>query len=225
MTKQEIFNVLDQLPDNKDISLLVSDGCDNWDAVEMFVYNFDGEDTAELVFELHESYRVVLNQEIEEKALSDAIDELVRSQEYTDDISETMSDYIGPDQAADVELFIGACRKANKMFSALHIYSVINGGHFPYVDGVNVVGLSLNVIEMEIRHRYKKWDMKEEKILDCKFYPMTQEEAFIKYFKEYDTRLKFCNDDKHSIVDDDLREQYKAWLTKDNYIRYGGDMN
>ncbi len=224
MTKQEILSIVNELPDDKDISLLVYDGQDNWDASSLFVDNFDGYDTADLVFELDKAYMVTSYVDTDADDLSDAVEELVEAQDYNEAALMVVSNLVGPDQASEVGTFIGACKKEAKAFVKANIFSVING-HYPYMDGVNIVGLYLNVIEMEVKHRYKTWEMKEEIIKDCKFYPMTQQEAFIKYFRDYDTRLKFCNDDKHSIIDDDLREQYRAWLTKGNYAKYGGDMH
>ena len=224
MNKQEILSIINQLPDDKPIDLIVYDGQDNWDAVSLSVDNFDGYECAELVFELDKAYMVTAFKDTDADDLEDAVEDLVKAQNYEDAALMVVSELAGPDQATEVGTFIGACRKEDKQFTKANVFTVING-HYPYIDGVNIVGLYTNVIEMDVKHRYKNWEMKEEIIKDCKFYPMTQQEAFIKYFREYETRLKFCNDDTYSIIDEDLREQYRAWLTKGNYAKYGGDMH
>ena len=230
MTKAEILAVVNELPDDKDISLLVYDGNDNWDAVHLFVDNFDGYDSADLVFQLDEAYMVTSGVDGMDDSLmlSHIVEDMELRQEFLGFSSENadvhLSDLVTTDSLAEIELFITCAKMTGRKFSKANIMSVING-HYPYLDGVDVVGLYEKVIELEVKHRYKKWDMKEEDILDCKFYPMTVEEAFIKYFKEYQTRLKFCNDDKHNIVDDDLRDQYHNWLDIGNYAKHGGDMH
>ena len=230
MTKQEILAIVNDLPEDKEIDLIVYDGSDNWSVENVFVENFDGYDTAELVFHLNDSF-MVTNAEDESDdnfLLECVLEDMELKQEFIDFSPENggvhLSDLVVSDSLPEIELFISCAKRDHKKFTKADLMSVINGS-YPYLDGVNVVGLYEHTIELEVKHRYKKWGAKEEKCLDCKFPPMTTEEAFIKYFKEYQLRFSYCNYDKHRIVDDDLRSQYFAWLTVGNYAKHGGRMD
>lgn len=230
MTKQEILSIVNDLPEDKEIDLIVYDGSDNWDAMNIFVENFDGYDTAELVFHLDDSFMVTnVEDESDDNFLLECVlEDMELKQEFIDFSPENggvhLSDLVVSDSLPEIELFVDCAKRAHKKFTKADLMSVVNGS-YPYLEGVNVVGLYENIIELEVKHRYKKWGTKEEKCLDCKFSPMTTEEAFIKYFKEYDLRFSYCNYDEHRIVDDDLRSQYFAWLTIGNYAKHGGRMD
>ena len=73
--------------------------------------------------------------------------------------------------------------------------------------------------------------------LDCKFgigrtvsapFPIqgeTQDEVFSLFFREYENRYKYCNDLSFSIASHKLRQEYKDWLTIENYAKHGGSMD
>jgi len=160
----------------------------------------------------------------DEEDLDDIIHEMEKSQKFIrnlDGSTVKLCDLIGCDVAEEIGVYIGSCVKRDIKFQVKELYIVMNGA-YPYHNGVNIVGLDHNIISMEIKHRYKRWDMDTATIRDTEFEPMTTEESFIKYFQEYETRLRYCNDDRYSIVDDDLKEQYNNWLTKSMWMTHGG---
>ena len=50
-------------------------------------------------------------------------------------------------------------------------------------------------------------------------------ELFAKYFREYDNRLKYCNDIQVQIVEPDMAQKFRVWIGNvNNYANNGGDM-
>jgi len=53
----------------------------------------------------------------------------------------------------------------------------------------------------------------------------SEDELFAKYFREYENRLKYCNDIQVQIVEPDMAQRFRVWIGNvNNYANNGGDM-
>lgn len=53
----------------------------------------------------------------------------------------------------------------------------------------------------------------------------SEDELFAKYFRDYENRLKYCNDIQVQIVEPDMAQKFRAWIGNvNNYANNGGDM-
>lgn len=83
MRKSEILSIVNQLPDDKEIDLIVFDGNDNWDCSGVHVDNMKGYDCAELVFTLGDGYIVTTDEDrLAEIKAEKEEDEHLNSMEY-----------------------------------------------------------------------------------------------------------------------------------------------
>ena len=230
MTKEELISIVSYLPDNTEIDFIVDDGYDNWEAGNMSIDMYGGDvesKKAELSISISGGYKVSRNEgeEINDK-ISLITEEMASTQSYVGSIIAqvpfNLSEYVGIDTVSDIDNFISECRYLDQRFTREDIHSVIIGV-WPIVNGIDIMSMRTKPLEMEIKHRYKRCGSEEEN-RDVTISFGSTEEAFIYYFKKYDNGLKYCNDDSYSIVDDNLRSQYSAWLTKRNYAKHGGDM-
>ena len=53
----------------------------------------------------------------------------------------------------------------------------------------------------------------------------TKEELFALFFREYDNRYKYCDDIFYQLSDQQLRNEYRLWISDiRNYANNGGNM-
>lgn len=83
----------------------------------------------------------------------------------------------------------------------MYIFKVIRRDSCPY-------GITTEVKETEI-------------IIEEDF----KNEAFIDYFRNYHNRYRYCNSVRFEIIGDDVKKDYKEWLSNPhNYANNGGSM-
>jgi len=60
---------------------------------------------------------------------------------------------------------------------------------------------------------------------DAVIHATTEDELFEEYFRNYDNRFKYCNSVQTRIVEPDMAEKYRVWVSDiNNYANNGGDM-
>lgn len=78
---------------------------------------------------------------------------------------------------------------------------------------------------LTIRKSSRNWWEKETKITYHDITGDTWEDVFQTYFKEYVNRYKYCNDISFSIINPDIDQKYRKWISDiNNYAKSGGDM-
>lgn len=77
-------------------------------------------------------------------------------------------------------------------------------------------------IRKEVRDRF--WS-KPPEVTRIELTAASEDELFAKYFREYDNRLKYCNDIQVQIVEPDMLQKFRVWISNvNNYANNGGDM-
>ena len=80
-------------------------------------------------------------------------------------------------------------------------------------------------VALEIEKRNIDWIRHTEEASRFVIEKPTQDDAFATYFREYANRYKYCNDIRHSIVDEEQNKAYADWICEaENYANNGGDM-
>tara|TARA_R110002072_G_scaffold292700_2_gene461671 strand:- start:1087 stop:1332 length:246 start_codon:yes stop_codon:yes gene_type:complete len=76
-----------------------------------------------------------------------------------------------------------------------------------------------------ITKTYQNWWDKSPTITEIEITGATPDEAYAKYFREYDNASKYNNSVRHSFHDPDRAKEYCEWISDvNNYANNGGDM-
>lgn len=77
-------------------------------------------------------------------------------------------------------------------------------------------------IRKQVRDRF--WS-KPPVITNIDLTAANEDELFAKYFREYENRLKYCNDIQVQIIEPDMAQKFRVWIGNvNNYANNGGDM-
>tara|TARA_R110000764_G_C10780766_1_gene356146 strand:+ start:126 stop:473 length:348 start_codon:yes stop_codon:yes gene_type:complete len=76
-----------------------------------------------------------------------------------------------------------------------------------------------------ITETYQNWWDKSPRVTDIEITGATPDEAYAKYFREYDNASKYNNSVRYSFHDPDRAKEYREWFSDvNNYANNGGDM-